>query len=84
MQSNQRATVIGSSTSGNIETLSGYLLPDGSQVFIASASFRLPDGKEIGVDGIRPEVQIDVRWDQIIENQDPVIQAAIESLEVQE
>jgi carboxyl-terminal processing protease len=83
MQANGRASVIGSNTSGNIETLSGYLLPDGSQIFIASASFRLPDGAEIGVEGIQPEVQIEARWDQIIQNEDPVIQAALESFEVE-
>jgi carboxyl-terminal processing protease len=84
MQSNDRATVIGSSTSGNIETLAGFLLPDGSQVFIASASFRRADGEEIGVNGIRPEVEIEARWDQIIQDQDPVIEAAIASFEVEQ
>lgn len=84
MQSNDRATVIGSNTSGNIETLVGFLLPDGSQAFIASASFRRADGEEIGVNGIRPEVEIEARWDQIIQDQDPVIEAAIASFEVEQ
>jgi carboxyl-terminal processing protease len=82
MQSNNRATLIGSNTSGNIETLAGYLLPDGSQVFIASTSFRFSGGEDFGINGIRPDVQIEARWDQIIPSEDPVIQAAVESLEV--
>jgi carboxyl-terminal processing protease len=84
MQSNNRATLIGSNTSGNIETLTGYLLPDGSQVFIASASFRFSGGEDFGVNGIRPDVQIEARWDQIIPSEDPVIQAAVESFEVEQ
>ncbi len=83
MQSNNRATVIGSNTSGNIETLAGYLLPDGSQVFIANTSFRLSGGEEIGINGINPQVQIEARWDQIVPNEDPVIQAAVTSFEVE-
>jgi len=82
MQSNSRATVIGSKTSGDIETLNGFLLPDGSQIFIASTSFHFPGGTNIGMEGITPEVQIDARWDQIILDQDPVIQAAVQALEV--
>ena len=84
MQQNGRATVIGSATPGDVETLGGFLLPDGSQVFIASTSFRLPDGEEIGVNGISPAIQIDARWDQIGPDKDPLIQAAIEALEVQQ
>jgi carboxyl-terminal processing protease len=83
MQSNNRAAVIGSHTSGDIETLAGFLLPDGSQVFIASTAFRLSSGEEIGINGISPQVEIEARWDQIIPNEDPVIQAAVESFEVE-
>jgi carboxyl-terminal processing protease len=82
MQSNHRATVIGSNTSGSIETLAGYLLPDGSVVFIANTSFHFPEDHEVGIEGIIPQVQIEARWDEIVEDEDPVIQSAIESFEV--
>ncbi len=82
MQSNHRATVIGSNTSGTVETLAGYLLPDGSVVFIANTSFRLLEGNEVGVEGIVPEVQVEARWDEIVLDEDPVIQSAVASFEV--
>jgi C-terminal processing protease CtpA/Prc len=81
MQAAGRAKVVGSTTTGDIETLNGYLLPDGSQIFIADASFRFSGQDQIGKTGIVPDVLVDSRWDQILSNQDPVIDAAMQAFD---
>ena len=83
IQSTGRGTVIGSNTAGNIESISAYPLPNGGQILIASASFRVDGEEEIGVNGFSPKVQIEAQWDEIQPEADPVLEQAILSLEVQ-
>lgn len=80
-QANKRAIVIGAATSGAIETTSSFYLPDGSQAYIQSTSFRLLDGEEPGQTGISPDVRIDADWDDVQPDADPVLEAAIKALE---
>lgn len=84
VQANQRGTVIGTDTNGSIEALTGFALPNGGQIFIASASFRISGEESLGLAGLSPKVRVEARWEEIIAGQDPVIQKAVESLEVQE
>ncbi len=81
MQANDRAILVGAPTGGNIEVLNGYLLPDGSEYFIASTSFRVKGGDDVGLNGINPKVKVEAGWDEIVAGDDPVIKAAVESLE---
>jgi carboxyl-terminal processing protease len=81
MEANERAVLIGSGTAGKIESLSGFILPDGSEYYIATTSFRLSGGEDIGLNGVNPKVKVEARWDQIEEGNDPVIQSAVESIE---
>jgi carboxyl-terminal processing protease len=84
LQQQKRATVIGERTTGAVETTTAFYLPDGSQVFIESTSFRLlPGGEEIGTTGVTPDISVNVSWDQIQPNQDPVLARAIEYLDGQ-
>jgi len=83
LQAYERATIIGGTTPGTIETTTTYHLPDGSRVFIATTSFRLPNGGDIGNNGVRPNFQIEAGWDDILPNNDPVLDKAIEVLEAQ-
>lgn len=81
LQKSERATIIGETTPGSIETVSPFYLPDGSQVFIESTSFRLlPNGHEIGTSGVQPDVQVEAGWDDVLPDADPVLDAAIETL----
>lgn len=80
MQINNRATIIGAHTSGRVETLNGFMLPNGAQVFIAGTSFRLIDGQDVGMDGVSPKVVIEAGWDEIQAGHDPVILAAVQFL----
>lgn len=84
VQEKNRGVLIGSNTDGSIEALSAFVLPNGGQVFIASASFRVGENESLGINGVSPEVQVEAQWDEIIEGEDPVIQQAIRSFEVQE
>ena len=84
LQASSRAKVIGANTPGAIETTSSFYLPNGARIFVESASFRLPNGDEIGNSGVKPNVQIEAGWDEILPNADPVLEAAVELLDTQE
>jgi len=77
----ERAIVIGEATPGSIETTTSFYLPDGSQVFIATTSFALPNGEEVGTTGVTPDIPIEAGWDEILPDNDPVLDRAIEYLD---
>jgi C-terminal processing protease CtpA/Prc len=78
MQASQRALIIGEPTNGEVETQSSFYLPDGSRIFLQIASFRLSNGEELGTSGVVPDVLVPAGWDEIVPNQDPVLDKAIE------
>lgn len=77
LQANERAVVIGETTSGAIESSTSYILPDGSRVYIETTSFVLSNGEQIGLDGVQPDVEIEAGWDDVLLTSDPVLNAAI-------
>jgi carboxyl-terminal processing protease len=81
LQMHKRATVIGETTPGAVETTSSFYLPDGSQAFIESTSFRLPNGAEVGSAGVAPDVSLEVGWDEVLPDRDPVLDRALETLD---
>ncbi|HEX6035564.1 MAG TPA: S41 family peptidase [Anaerolineales bacterium] len=81
LQAHERATVVGEPTPGSIEGATSYYLPDGSDLFIQTTSFMLPSGTEIGTQGVVPDVPVEAGWDDILPNQDPVLDQAIEILD---
>lgn len=81
LQSYERAVIVGEQTSGDVETQSVFFLPDGSRFSIDSTSFRLSNGDEIGNNGITPDVPVEAGWDDILPNNDPVLDQAVEILE---
>ena len=83
LQMYDRAKLIGESTTGDVETQSSFYLPDGARLFVESTSFRLPNGDEIGDQGVRPDIQVDARWDEVLPNRDPVLDRAIQFLETE-
>lgn len=84
IQEKDRGILIGSNSAGGIEALSAYTVPNGGQILIASASFRVGENESLGIEGVSPEVQVEAEWDDIVIGEDPVIQQAIQSFEVQE
>lgn len=83
LQMHKRATVIGETTPGAIETASSYYLPDGSEAFIETTSFVLPNGGEIGATGVVPDISLQQSWDEVLPNNDPVLDRAIQYLDEQ-
>jgi carboxyl-terminal processing protease len=84
LQHQKRAIVIGETTPGAIETTTSYYLPDGSQAFIQSTSFVLPNGASVGETGVIPDIPLEMGWDEILPEQDPVLERAIEYLDEQQ
>jgi carboxyl-terminal processing protease len=84
LQMHKRATVIGETTPGAIETSSSYYLPDGSEAFIETTSFVLPNGDEIGTTGVVPDIALQQGWDEVLPNNDPVLDRAVQYLDEQQ
>ena len=84
LQMHKRATVIGETTPGAIETSSSYYLPDGSEAFIETTSFVLPNGDEIGTTGVVPDISLKQGWDEVLPNNDPVLDRAVQYLDEQQ
>ena len=83
LQAGKRATAIGEATAGAIEVTEAFYLPDGSRIFIETASFRLADGAELGNTGLQPNIVLEEGWDDIAPGKDPVLEKAIELLNEQ-
>ena len=80
MQSSGRAVVVGLPTPGDIEVMSEYMLPDGSRALIPTQSYVTPDGVDIGLSGVLPDVSVDLDWDAVTASDDPVRDAAVAAL----
>jgi C-terminal peptidase prc len=77
-----RAALVGETTLGNVEILSGYTYDDGSQAWIAGETFQ-PAGLENGIweqQGIIPDVNVVSVWELFSEASDPGLAAAVEIL----
>ena len=77
LQARRRATVIGQTTPGHVENFVDFVLPDGSRLTIMTSAYLSPSGREIGIDGVRPDVRAPLDWDQVSNNSDPVRNTAI-------
>lgn len=80
LQARGRATVVGLATPGNVESFVDYTLPDGSRLTVMTRSYRSADGREVGVDGVRPNAPASLDWDQVSERSDPVRDTAVSVL----
>jgi C-terminal peptidase prc len=77
-----RATLVGSPTKGNVETLNWFQFEDGSRAWLAISTFA-PRGMKNGVwegKGIAPDVALPTRWHLFTEATDPGISKAVELL----
>ncbi len=75
-----RAYLIGEPTEGNVELLSIFNFSDGSRAWIATGTFRPlnhPDQIWEKV-GVQPDLIAASQWDQVTQDNDPVIQAALQ------
>lgn len=80
MQVVGRARIVGAPSAGNTENLRRRDLFDGSRLWLAELTYRLPDGRLIEGEGVQPDRLVDADWWLFEPDQDPQIQAALEEL----
>lgn len=81
LQAAGRATLIGQSTAGNVEILLSHDFEDGSRLWLAEETFRLPNGAIWEGEGLTPDVVIPLGWDEYTADDDPVLAAALKHFE---
>jgi carboxyl-terminal processing protease len=76
------AYLIGETTLGNVETLWGYDFPDGSRAWIAHETFLPKNDFRANWEetGIIPDETIPVNWNEVTNQTDPAVQAAVDHL----
>lgn len=82
LQAEGRAKVIGETTFGNVETLSGFDFKDGSRAWLARETFIAAKATYGPWEdtGIEPDVSVPARWDLFTEADDPAFPAALQAL----
>jgi C-terminal peptidase prc len=75
-----RAQVVGRTTMGNVETMYNYDFEDGSRAWIAEETFVPPSGTDWEKEGIVPDVEILLDWDEFTAEDDAQLEAAIKLL----
>lgn len=84
LQAAGRATIIGQTSLGNVETMWAYTYRGGARAWIAHETFQYP-GQEPGLwedTGIIPDISVPTRWDLFTEADDPALAAAVTVLGV--
>jgi carboxyl-terminal processing protease len=82
MQDDHRATIIGTHSAGNTETVYPHDLPTGARLMLAQATWVRTDGRtSIEDKGVQPDVVLDVPWYDSPLPQDPQVLAAIAKIQ---
>ena len=83
LKDQSRATLIGETTSGNVEILWGYDFDDGSRAWIAHDTFAPINHPEWDWEheGIVVDIEIAAPWDEYTSQTDPAIQTALDYLD---
>ena len=81
MHDRGRATIVGTTTAGNTETVYYHDLPYGSRLQLAEATYQGPDGESIEDKGLVPDIVVDVAWYSYAPGTDPQIRAAVQHIE---
>lgn len=84
LQANGRATILGRTTVGNVETVLAYPFADGSLAWIAAETFTPADAPDADWEqtGIIPDIEINQAWHEFASPEDDqALMAAIEQLE---
>lgn len=80
LQTLGRAQIVGTPSAGNTENLRPHTFADGSRLWLAELTYRLPDGSLIEGRGVLPDREVDAEWWNYELARDPQIRAAIEEL----
>lgn len=74
------ATVVGSPSAGNTESIYVYVLNDGSRLWVAQENFKLRDGADLEGHGVQPDSLVEADWKRFSEDDDPQILEALRIL----
>lgn len=77
MQDSGRATVVGANTPGSVEIMESFFLPNGSQLFLTTTTYRTETGRDIGLLGVEPDVLVAATWDSVSAEVDAVRETAV-------
>ena len=80
LQEHGRATVIGKQSFGKGTIQEIFELPGGASVRITVAKWLTPEGKDLGKEGVVPDIEIERTTENFEEELDPQLDAAIEVL----
>ncbi len=80
LQDHDRATVIGKKSFGKGSVQEVFNLPGGTSVRITTARWLTPNGKDLGKEGVTPDIDIERTKEQIENKEDPQMDAALELL----
>ncbi|MEM7112539.1 MAG: S41 family peptidase [Chloroflexota bacterium] len=81
MQGIERATIIGSTTPGEVESPQTIFLPNGDQMFMTTIGYRTVDGQDIGLLGLEPDIEVAADWDEVRPGDDLVLETAVNHLQ---
>lgn len=80
LQAVGRALVVGARTPGAVEREQQFGLVDGSRLWVPAWAFRAAGGRELGLEGVVPEVMVGADWDAVSDGADAVRVAAAREL----
>ena len=81
LQDRDRATLIGQPTFGKGSVQLVFDLSDGSSVHVTSARWLTPEGRQLDVEGLQPDILVEVTTEAIESGLDEVLAAAIDYLQ---
>lgn len=77
------ASVVGSASSGNTETIYAYELSGGARLWLAQEGFRLRSGENLEGVGVQPDIPVDMENENPLDQEDPALFAAIQYFEIE-
>lgn len=80
LQDHSRATVIGKKSFGKGTVQEVFDLPGGTSIRITTARWLTPNGKDLGKEGVMPDIEVERTLEQAQAGEDPQLDAALELL----
>ena len=80
MQFHHRAIVVGRRTAGAVIVAREYPLPDGGRLQVATEDYRGLDGKRLEGNGVKPDVEVELKLADVRAGRDRDLDAALQVL----
>jgi carboxyl-terminal processing protease len=80
LQDAGRATIVGKQSFGKGTVQEVFELPGGTSLRVTTARWLTPNGRDLGKDGVTPDIEVERTREQIQKKEDPQLDAALELL----